>query len=378
MKRNGRTYDEINEIISKLDPNILTIGFARRFATYKRATLIFKDIERITQILNNTERPIQLIFAGKAHPADIEGQKLIKYIHEISMKPQFKGKIFLIENYNISTSRYLVSGVDVWLNNPRRPMEASGTSGQKASVNGVINFSVLDGWWAEGYDSKNGWIIGSNTEYESYESQDKADSESLYHTLETKIIPIFYEKNENGISKKWLELMKSSIVSTAGRFSTSRMVVDYVNNLYIPLCNLTNKYYTNLDDVMEYNKWKEDLFSHWKEIKLHEKDNLTNVTIDAGNDIDVNCEITTPNININNLQVEIYYGKILDNGIVENISIIPMDLTEADEENKRYKFKGKIHLETGGNYGYTFRVMPKHKMLLHPENLNLIKWITKK
>lgn len=378
MKRNGRTYDEINEIISKLDPNILTIGFARRFATYKRATLIFKDIERITQILNNTERPIQLIFAGKAHPADIEGQKLIKYIHEISMKPQFKGKIFLIENYNISTSRYLVSGVDVWLNNPRRPMEASGTSGQKASVNGVINFSVLDGWWAEGYDSKNGWIIGCNTEYESYESQDKADSESLYHTLETKIIPIFYEKNENGISKKWLELMKSSIVSTAGRFSTSRMVVDYVNNLYIPLCNLTNKYYTNLDDVMEYNKWKEDLFSHWKEIKLHEKDNLTNVTIDAGNDIDVNCEITTPNININNLQVEIYYGKILDNGIVENISIIPMDLTEADEENKRYKFKGKIHLETGGNYGYTFRVMPKHKMLLHPENLNLIKWITKK
>ena len=148
MRSNGKSYEEINEIVSKLNPNALTIGFARRFATYKRATLIFRDLERITQILNNSDKPVQLIFAGKAHPADKEGQDLIRYIHEISMKPQFKGKIFIIENYNIGIARYLISGVDVWLNNPRRPMEASGTSGQKASVNGVINFSVLDGWWA--------------------------------------------------------------------------------------------------------------------------------------------------------------------------------------------------------------------------------------
>ena len=155
LRKSGYSYEEINEITSKLNPNALTIGFARRFATYKRATLIFKDLERITQILNNADRPVQLIFAGKAHPADKEGQDLIKRIHEISMMPQFKGKIFLLENYNIAMSRYLVSGVDVWLNNPRRPMEASGTSGQKASVNGVINFSVLDGWWAEGYNQEN-------------------------------------------------------------------------------------------------------------------------------------------------------------------------------------------------------------------------------
>ena len=164
LKSSGYNYEEINEIVSKLNPNALTIGFARRFATYKRATLIFRDLERLTQLLNNPERPVQLIFAGKAHPADKEGQDLIKYIHEVSMKPQFKGKIFLLENYNIAMSRYLISGVDVWLNNPRRPMEASGTSGQKASVNGVINFSVLDGWWAEGYNQKNGWTIGDNTE----------------------------------------------------------------------------------------------------------------------------------------------------------------------------------------------------------------------
>ena len=165
LRRSGYSYEEINDITSKLNPNALTIGFARRFATYKRATLIFRDLERITQILNNADRPVQLIFAGKAHPADKEGQDLIKRIHEISMMPQFKGKIFLLENYNIAMSRYLVSGVDIWLNNPRRPMEASGTSGQKASVNGVINFSVLDGWWAEGYNQENGWTIGTNAEY---------------------------------------------------------------------------------------------------------------------------------------------------------------------------------------------------------------------
>ena len=224
LRRCGYHYNDIMQILSGLNPEALTIGFSRRFATYKRATLIFKDLERITQIFNNANKPIQIIFAGKAHPADKEGQDLIKYIHEISMKPQFKGKIFLLENYNIAMSRYLISGVDVWLNTPRRPMEASGTSGQKASVNGVLNFSVLDGWWAEGYNMKNGWIIGTNAEYKNYEEQDIADSESMYNTLENKIIPIYYDKDENGISKKWIEMMKESIISTGGRFSTSRMV----------------------------------------------------------------------------------------------------------------------------------------------------------
>jgi starch phosphorylase len=155
LRRNGMRYEEIMDIVSKLDPNILTIGFARRFATYKRGTLIFRDLERITEIVNNSKTPVQLVFAGKAHPKDIEGQDLIKQIHEISMKPQFKGKIFLLEDYDIGMSRYLISGVDVWLNNPRRPMEASGTSGEKASVNGVLNFSILDGWWVEGYNKEN-------------------------------------------------------------------------------------------------------------------------------------------------------------------------------------------------------------------------------
>ena len=377
LRRENYNYDEINDIVSKLNPNALTIGFARRFATYKRATLIFKDIERITQILNNKEMPVQLIFAGKAHPKDKEGQDLIKYIHEVSMMPQFKGKIFLLENYNIAMSRYLVSGVDVWLNNPRRPMEASGTSGQKASVNGVINFSVLDGWWAEGYNQYNGWTIGTNAEYTSYEEQDRADSQSMYYTLENKIIPMYYDKDKKGISSKWMEMMKESIVTTGGRYSTSRMLVDYTEQLYIPLCDLTNKYYLDIDNVASYNTWKQNLFLNWKDIKLTQINNLDNITIDAGNNIEVKCEVELPNIDKENVEVEVYYGKILDNGIVENVSIIPMELESADEEAKKYYYKAKVELTTGGNYGYTFRVMPKHEMLLEATNLNLVKWITK-
>lgn len=377
LRRSGYSYEEINEITSKLNPNALTIGFARRFATYKRATLIFKDLERITQILNNSEKPVQLIFAGKAHPADKEGQDLIKRIHEISMMPQFKGKIFLLENYNIAMSQYLVSGVDVWLNNPRRPMEASGTSGQKASVNGVINFSVLDGWWAEGYNQENGWTIGTNAEYNSYDEQDIADSQSMYRTLEDKIIPTYYNKNEEGISPKWIRIMKNSIISTAGKYSTARMLVDYTNNLYMPLCNLTKKYYQNVDTVAEYNLWKKNLYINWKDIKITQTNNLDNITIDAGNNIEVKCEVELPNVDLDNITVECYYGKILDNGIVENVSIIPMKLTGKDEENKKYEYTTKIELKTGGNYGYTFRVMPRHEMLLDAENLNLVKWVTK-
>ena len=377
LRRSGYSYEEINEITSKLNPNALTIGFARRFATYKRATLIFKDLERITQILNNTDKPVVLVFAGKAHPADRYGADLIKQIHEVSMMPQFKGKIFILENYSIEISRYLVSGVDVWLNNPRRPMEASGTSGQKASVNGVVNFSVLDGWWAEGYNQENGWTIGTNAEYNSYEEQDIADSQSMYRTLEDKIIPTYYNKNEEGISPKWIRIMKNSIISTGGKYSTARMLVDYTNNLYMPLCNLTKKYYQNVDTVAEYNLWKKNLYINWKDIKITQTNNLDNITIDAGNNIEVKCEVELPNVDLDNITVECYYGKILDNGIVENVSIIPMKLTGKDEENKKYEYTTKIELKTGGNYGYTFRVMPRHEMLLDAENLNLVKWVTK-
>ena len=378
LRKANYSYDEIDKIVGGLDPNILTIGFARRFATYKRATLIFRDLERITKIFNEKNMPVQIIFAGKAHPQDTEGQELIKYIHELSLKPQFKGKVFILENYNIGMSRYLISGVDVWLNNPRRPLEASGTSGQKAAINGVINFSVLDGWWAEGYDQKNGWAIGTNAEYQSNEEQDEEDAKSLYYTLENKIIPLYYAKNEKGYSDKWLDIMKNCIVSNAGRFSTARMLQDYLQKLYIPLCNLGNKYFKDLNNVVEYEEWKNKVAKQWKNLKLKQSiSNYNDVTIDAGNPINVECYVELPNdlIKIENVEMQVYYGKITDDGVVEDVQIKTMELEKDREENK-YKYTAKIELKSGGDYGYTFRAIPKNEMLLDWQNLNLIKWIS--
>ena len=372
LRRNGMPYDQIMEITSKLNPNTLTIGFARRFATYKRATLIFRDLERITEILNNQNKPVQIIFAGKAHPRDVEGQELIRQIHEISMKPQFKGKIFILEDYDIEMARYLVSGVDVWLNNPRRPMEASGTSGQKASVNGVVNFSILDGWWVEGYNKKNGWIIGTNDEYDSYDIQDNADCQSIYNTLENKIIPMYYNKEkEEDFSNEWMQVMKNSIISTGGMYSTARMVVDYTEKLYLPLCNLYNTYYKDLENVIGYSDWKTNARNEWSKIKITQKGNIKDVSIDAGNKIEVSCKVQLPNINPDSISVEVYSAKIMSNGTFEDIKVTPM-IRNIKEENL---YTGEIDLKTGGDYGYTFRVMPKHPMLLDSASLNLIKWL---
>ena len=377
LRRSGIGAIEINEIVSGLNDNDLIIGFARRFATYKRANLIFKDLERITKILNDAKRPVKIIFAGKAHPADKEGQDLIKNIHEISRMPQFKGKVFVLEDYNIAVARHLISGVDVWLNNPRRPMEASGTSGQKAAVNGVINFSILDGWWAEGYNQKNGWAIGKSTNYESYEVQDMEDSQSIYNILENKIIPAYYNIGKNGLSEEWLTLMKNSIISTGGKFSTSRMLVDYTDKLYMPLCNLSKKYYNSLEEVASFNEWKENLYLNWNKIEISQQENIEELSIDAGSKMTVSCTVKLPNINVEDIEVETYLGKILDNGTIEKIGIIPMKLESSKEEERIYNFITEIEFKDGGNYGYTYRVMPKNKMILDAENLNLVKWITK-
>ena len=377
-KRSGYSYDDINEVVSKLNPNALTIGFARRFATYKRATLIFRDIERLTQLLNQEKRPVQIIFAGKAHPDDMEGQNLIKQIHEISLMPQFKGKIFILENYNIGMARYLVSGVDVWLNNPRRPMEASGTSGEKASVNGVVNFSVLDGWWAEGYDETNGWSIGTETNYDSYEIQDNADSDSIYSTLENKIIPAYYKRqNEKGFSKEWIRYMKNSIMSTGGKYSTSRMLIDYVEQIYMPLCNLTNQKFDKIENVSAFTKWKKACRERWDKIEITQDYNVDNVKMNAGEVIEVACKVQLPNFDPEKVSVQVYYGQILDTGIVNNVCITEMQKAKEEEAENTYKYTAKIKLSTGGNFGYTFRVLPKNDMLLEEENMNLIKWMTR-
>jgi len=217
-----------------LAPDILTIGFARRFATYKRATLIFRDANRLKHILNNSEHPVQIIFAGKAHPQDEGGKRLIQQIYGFAQDPGFAGRIAFVDNYDIALGRQLVQGVDVWLNTPRPPREASGTSGQKAALNGVLNLSILDGWWREGYNGHNGWGFGEDREYPSEDAQDEADSTALYTLLEEEVVPLYYARNSSGYSREWVALMKEAICSAAPQFSTTRMIKEYATRLYVP------------------------------------------------------------------------------------------------------------------------------------------------
>ena len=276
-------------------------------------------------------------------------------------------------------SRYLVSGVDVWLNNPRRPLEASGTSGQKAAINGVINFSVLDGWWAEGYNQRNGWAIGTDMKYKSYEEQDDSDANSIYDTLENKIIPLYYEKNNKGYSEKWVNIMKNSIASNAGKYSTARMLEDYTTKIYMPLAKLNEKYYSNLENVSSFEEWKDNIKEHFNKIEINQsKSNYNDITVDAGNNIKVSCEVKLPNelIDRSSIEPQVFYGKITPNGIVDDIQIEPMKFEK--EENGKNIYSAEIELKTGGDYGYTFRVIPKNDMILEPMNLDLIKWITEK
>ena len=232
--RHGEAPSLLEGLAEALDPEVLTIGFARRFATYKRASLIFSDEERLARILLNDEQPVQIIFAGKAHPADRPGQRVIQDIFTRSRSPKFAKRVFVLEDYDIRVGRYLVQGVDVWLNNPRRPLEASGTSGMKAAMNGVINFSVLDGWWDEGYGDKNGWAIGGRESVADEGAQDWADAQDLYRLLENEIIPAYYERDKDGLPRRWLQTMKESMASTIWQFSTSRMLEEYVEQLYLP------------------------------------------------------------------------------------------------------------------------------------------------
>jgi starch phosphorylase len=217
-----------------LDPYVLTIGFARRFATYKRGALVMRDPDRLLRIISDAKRPVQIIFAGKAHPMDEPGKLIIQYVYRQLKRAEFAGRIVFLEDYDINLARYLVQGVDVWMNNPRRPLEASGTSGMKAAVNGVLNFSVLDGWWQEGFNGENGWAIGDEVEYNNPDEQDAKDAASLYDTLENQIVPLYYENGLNELSSGWMRRVKSSIASLAPQFSTTRMVKQYVEGMYLP------------------------------------------------------------------------------------------------------------------------------------------------
>ena len=311
-----------------LNPDALTIGFARRFATYKRATLIFSDLNRLKKILNDKKRPVQLLFAGKAHPADKPGQAFIKGVYEISQMKEFMGKVVMIEGYDMHLARHLVAGVDIWLNTPRRPYEASGTSGQKAGINGAINFSVLDGWWVEGYNGKNGWPIGSDNDYDDEELQDKIDREDIYDKLEQEIVPLYFNRDDKGIPEHWMSVVKESIRTTTPEFSTARMVRDYARTMYIPAFERGERIREdNFAKSKELAEWKAWMKKNWEYIKIVSIEKGENLKDETGNILpDFEVIITTDlgPISPGDVTVEICRGIMDKNGQFNSMGMTPM------------------------------------------------------
>ncbi|MFZ5989257.1 MAG: alpha-glucan family phosphorylase [Bacillota bacterium] len=375
---NGESMERVKEVDALLDTNALTIGFARRFATYKRANLIFRDLARIQRLINNPEKPIQIIFAGKAHPADGPAHEIIKNINDIARQEGFRGKVILVENYNMTLARNLVQGVDVWLNNPRRPLEASGTSGQKVCVNGIMNFSILDGWWCEGYNGKNGWAIGDDTFYDNEYYQDNADSESIYSILEKQIIPAFFDRNEKGIPEKWVAIMKESIRSNTALFSTHRMVQDYTTKYYVTSMNRVDKLLSsNYDYALNLSEWKQRIEKSWPQVQIiadKTANQLKEKNFISGETIPIHASVSLGSLEPSNVKVQVYFGNIGKNNSIENAEVIDMKLEEKISEGT-YRYSANITLFEGGEYGYTFRVIPYHPDMINQFDIPLARWV---
>ncbi|MEJ5284198.1 MAG: alpha-glucan family phosphorylase [Brevinematales bacterium] len=380
--RHGVSYVEIEDELGELlSPETLTIGFARRFATYKRAILIFKDIERIKKILNNPDMPLQIVFAGKAHPKDTPGQQFIKHIFDLAKQTGFKGKIFFVEDYDLNVARHLVQGVDIWLNTPRRPLEASGTSGQKGPVNGIINFSVLDGWWREAFamNPECGWSIGRDIDYPDTELQDKEDSLDIYSKLEKEIIPLYYERNEKNIPTKWVRKMKESIKTVLPNFSTDRMVKEYTEKLYIPSIKQEEEFKKeDFKVAKELTVWKNYISSLWNNISI-EVDSVKptgdSIETTIANGIEISAIVKLGGIKSEDVNVEVYYRKIDDKGnVIEDNLVSIMDKRE-ELGNGRVKFSTILKPENGGRYEFTLRVVPYNKNLSHPYEMGLVYWL---
>ncbi len=372
-QRNGVPQYITDRALESLTTDALFIGFARRFATYKRATLLFRDIERLKKILSNREKPVVIFFAGKAHPADRPGQALIKEIYHTRISESFLGKIFILENYNMTLARYLVSGIDIWLNNPRRPREASGTSGEKVPVNGGINFSVLDGWWVEGYNGKNGWTIGELKEYANNDIQDSEDSANLYYTLENAIIPEYFERsNGDPYSESWIRRMKESIKSITPDYSTHRMLKDYIQNLYMPAFDhkqtLVADQYHKAESLV---KWKHKIDNAWKDVWVTEINPVEEFinTLHMQITVDVMLDGLKPE----DVKVEVYLVREYQEE-QPPISVVELKVKNKNTEG-RYVYMGTVEIPKAGTYSYNVRVRPWHEDLLHPFETGKIRWM---
>ena len=380
LKRRGSPPAEIESSDEVLDPDALTIGFARRFATYKRGTLIFRNLERLAALVNNKDRPIQIIFAGKAHPKDHGGKELIAQVTQLARRPEFRRRIMFLEDYDMNVARYLVQGVDVWLNNPRRPLEASGTSGMKVNCNGGINLSVLDGWWDEGYKSDNGWAIGHGEEYTKEQEvyEDDVESRQIYDLLEQEIVPAFYTRGNDGLPRTWLKRMKRSIATNVPAFNTNRMVKEYTENCYIPSYRRHSQLSAHqFQKAGELAKWRARLREGWSQVHVESVESPAADPMHVGAEVLVRVRIAVGPFTPDDLEVQLFHGAIDSRGeiaVPNTGELVPVAGEPSNNGSKVWLYTGKISCRASGQYGYCVRVLPKNAALPNPFEPGLVVW----
>ena len=359
-------------INNTLSDKVLTIVFARRFATYKRAHLLFKNLDRLAQLLNNPERPMQFIFAGKAHPADKAGQDLIKMIVDISKRPEFLGKILFLQNYSIELAKHLVSGADIWLNTPTRPLEASGTSGEKAVMNGTMHFSVLDGWWVEGYKPNAGWALTAERTYDNQQFQDDLDAETIYGIFENEVLPAFYDRGKDGIPHDWVKIIKNTIAGVSPNFTTRRMITDYKERFYGKLFKRTKTMFAkDYAEVKNLAKWKKQIERSWGNMEVLDVQLLerNTETIEAGNAYKGHVVLSLNGIKPENVGVEL----VVSEDFRDLIQRQEFDFEGLENKNAVYKIEAVVN--RAGTFQYGIRVFPKHDMLPHRQDFGMLQWI---
>ncbi len=387
MQRRGRCHGELRQAEEVLDPNALTIGFARRFAAYKRGDLLLKDAERLAKLLNDPNRPVQIIFAGKAHPKDSGGKEIIRRIIHFASAQTVRRRILFLEDYDIDVARYLVRGVDVWLNNPIRPMEASGTSGMKAAVNGVLNMSTLDGWWCEGYIPDGGWVIGDSQSYQDREYQDMVEAQAIYNILENEVVPLFYARSADGLPRTWIQKMKATIRWVAPRFNTHRMLAEYTRRFYNPAAtrylHLSKE---SMSGAIAFSRWKSGIRQAWPECAV--RDVKMNVTageaegqlnprqpqLKVGSALNVRALVKLGPVNPSDVSVELYHGPTDSWGNIQEGSPVPMNHEESTGNDGEHWFSGRMECQSTGQHGVVVRVLPNHPDQVNPYDLGLILW----
>lgn len=387
MQRRGRCPSELRQAEEVLDPKALTIGFARRFAAYKRGDLLLKDAKRLARLLNDPERPVQFIFAGKAHPKDTSGKEIIRHIIHFASEETVRRRIVFLEDYDMDVARFLVRGVDVWLNNPRRPMEASGTSGMKAAVNGVLNMSTLDGWWPEGYIPEGGWVIGDEQDYQNQDYQDMIEAQAIYSILENEVVPLYYTRSADDLPRAWIAKMKATIKWVAPRFNTHRMLAEYVRRFYNPAAA---RYRYLAAEAMSrakaFSRWKSEMRQAWSEFAVKdvtvrvngeqeaEQLNPRQPQLKVGSELSVRALVKLGRVRPEDVCVELYSGPTDSWGNIQEGSPVAMRHEQRAGDDGEHWFTGSMECKTTGQHGVAVRVLPNHPDQVNPYDLGLILW----